>query len=81
MTTKVIWLVIASLGFAVCGSLCVFKTNMLVAWGRKNYVVRKFYSTWPFPDMIMKPWYPTFLRFFGIMLWVNAVICLINLWQ
>ena len=37
MTTfATVWLVVAGLGFAVCGSLCIFRTSMLVAWGRKN---------------------------------------------
>ena len=37
MTTfKAIWFVIMILGFAVCGWLCIFRTNMLVTWGRKN---------------------------------------------
>jgi hypothetical protein len=37
MTTfKAIWFVVMILGFAVCGWLCVFKTEMLVTWGRKN---------------------------------------------
>ena len=36
-TFKIIWFVITSLIFSVCGWLFLFRTNMVVGWGRKNY--------------------------------------------
>ena len=37
MTTfGIVWLAVVSLGFAVCGWLCVFKTDMLVERGTKE---------------------------------------------
>ena len=57
MTTfKAIWFVILILGFAVCGWLCVFRTNMLVTWGRKNAKTKFAWS--PFSSIPMKPAYP-----------------------
>ena len=39
MTTfGIVWLVVMSLGFAVCGWLCVFKTDMPVERGRKSKI-------------------------------------------
>ena len=46
-TSKAICMVIMVLGFAVCGWLGVFKTNMLVAMGRKNYEKSKFLRSSP----------------------------------
>jgi hypothetical protein len=54
------------LGFAVCGWLSVFKTDMLVTWGRKNAKTKFAWS--PFSSMPMKPQYPTYIRWAGIFL-------------
>lgn len=40
-TSGIISLAVLSLGFGICGWLCVFKTGMLVARGRKSYEKRK----------------------------------------
>ena len=74
MTTfGIVWLVVMSLGFAVCGWLCVFKTNMLVERARKNYEKRKFVRAFASSDMVLKPWYPTFIRCAGVFIWLWAV--------
>jgi hypothetical protein len=80
-TSKIIWLVILSLGFAVCGWLCVFRTNMLVTWGRRPYEKSKFVRAYPFSNIVMKPWYPTYIRCAGIFiwLWALAVIYLVTM--
>lgn len=36
-----------SVVFYVCGGLCIFKTNMLVAWGQRSYAKRKFVQSSP----------------------------------
>ena len=72
-TSKAIWFVIVVLGFAVCGWLCVFRTNMLVMWGRKNYAKSKFVQAYPFSSMVMKPGYPTYIRCMGIFIWLWAL--------
>jgi hypothetical protein len=74
MTTfGIVWLVVMVLMFAVCGWLCVFKTNMLVTWGRRNYEKSKFVRAYPFSNMVMKPWYPTYIRTAGIFIWLWAL--------
>ena len=91
MTTfGVVWLAVFSLGFGVCGWLCVFKTEMLVESGRRSYqkrkvleeksrLVRALVGTNPTSRMVLKPWYPTFIRCMGafIWLWALAVLCLV----
>jgi hypothetical protein len=80
MTTfGIIWIVVASLGFAVCGWLCVFKTSALVRMGQRNYARSKFVQAQPFSKMVLKPWYPTLIRCGGIFLWLweLAIIYLI----
>ena len=75
MTTfGIVWLVVMLPMFAVCGWLCVFKTNMLVRWGRKN-AKTKFASS-PFSSVPMKPGYPTYIRCAGIFLWLWEVAIL-----
>ena len=72
-TSRAVWLVIMALGFAVCGWLGVFKTNMLVAMGRKNYEKSKLLRSSPLSGMVLKPWYPTYIRCAGIFFWLWAL--------
>ena len=77
--SKVVLLVVLSLGFYACGALCIFKTKMLVGWAQKNYSKSKFVQAYPFSGMVMKPWYPTYIRGAGIFifLWALAIDCLV----
>jgi hypothetical protein len=71
MTTfGIVWLVVMSLGFAVCGWFCVFKTSTVVGWGQKNYEKSKFVQSYPFSNMVLKPWYPTYIRCAGVFIWL-----------
>src|SRR5208282_6365678 len=72
-TFKAAWLVIASLGFVACGYLCVFRTDMVVGWGRKNYEKSKLVQAYPFSNIVLKPWYPTYIRCAGIFIWLWAL--------
>jgi len=71
MTTfDIVWLVVMVLTFAVCGWLCVFKTNTLVTWGRKNAKTKFAWS--PFSSIPTKSEYPTYIRCAGVFLWLWA---------
>jgi hypothetical protein len=59
--------------FYVCGALCIFKTNMLVGWAQRNYTKSKFVKAYPFSGMVMKPWYPIYIRSAGIFIWLWAL--------
>jgi hypothetical protein len=73
-TANVIGLVVLSLGFYVCGGLCIFKTKMLVAWAQKSYTNSgKFVRAYPFSNIVMKSWYPVYIRCAGIFIWLWAL--------
>jgi hypothetical protein len=65
-----IWFAVMGLGFAACGWLCVFRTGVVVGWGRKNYERSKFVQSYPFSNVVLKPWYPIYIRCAGIFLWI-----------
>jgi hypothetical protein len=71
--SKAIWLAVISLAFYACGALCIFRTSMLVGWAQKNYTKSKFVQAYPFSGMVMKPWYPTYIRAAGIFIWLWAL--------
>ena len=74
MTTGgAIWLIVMSIAFYVCGGLCIFRTRTLVGWAQKNYAKSKFVQAYPFSSMVMKPWYPTYIRGAGIFIWLWAL--------
>lgn len=72
-TSGAIAVAVMSVVFYVCGGLCIFKTNMLVGWAQKNYTKSKFVQAYPFSGMVMKPWYPIYIRGAGIFIWVWAL--------
>ena len=80
----IVWLALLSLGFGACGWLCVFRTEMLVAWGRKSYerrnnhprLVREIIRIHPMSNIVLKPWYPTYIRWMGIFIWLWALMVL-----
>jgi len=77
MTTfGIVWFVIMVLVFAICGWLCVFKTNTLVTMGRKNFEKSKFVRLSPFSNMVLKPSYPIYIRCAGVFVWLWAIAIL-----
>jgi hypothetical protein len=58
---------------AVCGWLFVFRTDMLVRWGRNNYAKSKLIRSSPNAALVMKPWYPVLLRGAGVFIWLFDV--------
>jgi hypothetical protein len=80
-TSGAIAVAVMSVFFYVCGGLCIFKTNMLVGWAQRNYTKSKFVQAYPFSGMVMKPWYPIYIRGAGIFigLWALAIDYLVLL--
>lgn len=72
-TSGTIALAVISVVFYICGGLCIFKTNVLVGWAQKNYTKSKVVQAYPFSGMVMKPWYPTYIRGAGIFIWLWAL--------
>ena len=72
-TSGAIVVALMSVFFFVCGGLCIFKTKMLVGWVQRNYTKSKAVQAYPFSGMVMKPWYPTYIRGSGIFIWLWAL--------
>jgi hypothetical protein len=72
-TSKAIGLGLMSLFFYASGALCVFKTKMLIGWGRSNHAKSKFVQTYPFSNTVMKPSSPISIRCAGIFIWLWAL--------
>jgi hypothetical protein len=70
-------LAVISLSFYIFGFLCIFKTKMVVEWGRRSYDKSGFLS--PFASLVAKPWYPTYIRCMGAFIWLWAMVidCLV----
>jgi hypothetical protein len=68
-------LLVATIVFtAAAGTLCVFWPERVAAYERKKYHrSNKFIQKWPFFDMVLLPWYPTYLRCMGVFLWLFAL--------
>ena len=49
------------------------KTTMLVGWAQRNLTKSKFVQAYPFSGMVMKPWYPIYIRSAGIFIWLWAL--------
>ena len=64
------WLAVMGTAFAVAGWFCIFRTDKMVAMGRRNYEKSKFTRAYPFSNFVLKDSYPTYIRCGGIFLWV-----------
>ena len=74
MTYKAIPIAVFSVFFYACGSLCIFKTKMLVERGRRNYDKYKFaVRVSPFSSVVMSPGYSVYIRCCGIFIWLWAL--------
>ena len=61
-------------------ALCIAKPNEVAGYARRRYLKSsKFFQKWPFSNMVMKPWYPAYLRLMGVfglcfmLIWLYAV--------
>ncbi len=72
-SSEIIPLVVMSIAFYVCGALCIFWTNVLVGWGRKNYTKSRFAQISPLSSIVMKDSYPTYIRAAGVFIWIWAL--------
>lgn len=61
----------------VAGWFCVFRTSMLVSWAQNNYRHSKIARWWPGAGVVMKSWYPTYLRCMGVYIWAFGLLILV----
>ena len=64
---------VMSVVFYACGGLCIFKTKTLVAWGQRSYAKGKMAQSYPFSNLVTKPWYPVYIRCAGVFIWFWAL--------
>jgi hypothetical protein len=69
-TFKTFWLVAISVVFYGYGWFCIFRTQRVVNYARRNYTKSKLMQVYPFAGYVMKPSYPIYIRIAGIFLWV-----------
>jgi hypothetical protein len=60
----------------VAGWFCVFRTSTLVSWAQSNYRNSKIARWWPGSGLVLKSWYPTYLRCMGIYAWAFGLFIL-----
>jgi hypothetical protein len=73
-------LFVLTIGLAICGWLCVFRTEALVEQQQKNYAKHGFVRAYPFSSMVLKSWYPTYLRCAGVFAWVWDAVIIYLVW-
>jgi hypothetical protein len=61
---------------ALCGWLCIFRTSKVVDWAQNNYRSSRITRSCPGSGMVMKPWYPTYLRCMGVYAWAFGLFIL-----
>jgi hypothetical protein len=71
--SRTIYVAVISVVFYVCGGICIFKTNMLVAWGKRSYAKSEIVQKNSLSSMVNKPWYPAHIRRAGIFIWLWAL--------
>jgi len=59
------------IALAIVGWTCVFRTVVAVEWARRRYHKGgRLVQAYPFSNIVLKPWYPTYLRSMGVFVWL-----------
>jgi hypothetical protein len=57
------------------GWAALFKTGAVVEFARRDYRNSgKLVQNWPFANMVLKEWFPIYLRGMGVFAWLIAAI-------
>jgi len=67
-------------GLALTGWMCVFRTDMLVQRARAQYERHGLVRLYPFSGLVMKDWYPTYLRCSGVFVWTVDAVLIYLVW-
>ena len=65
---------VAAMRCVLCGWFCLFRTETIAGWLRANCNKRRLVRAYPFSSLVLKPWYPTYLRCMGVFIWLFAVV-------
>ncbi len=67
-------------GLAITGWFCIYKTDVLVRRARRQYEKYTIVRIPPLSSMVTKDWYPTYLRFFGVLVWIWDIVLIYLVW-
>ena len=71
-----VWTVALGALLVVVGWFCIFRTDVIVAMGRRGYEKSKSIGEYPLSDLVLKDSYPTFIRRVGIITWALLFVAL-----
>lgn len=72
---KLLFLGLVVVALVVLGCACLFRTNALADWARTRYRRSSgIVQGWPFSNLVLKPWYPTYLRGMGVYALLIAIL-------
>ncbi len=70
---------VVAIGLLALGWACVFQARPIADWQRRQYYQSsKFVQRWPLANIVLKSWYPTYLRGMGEFLWLIAVLLMVE---
>jgi len=70
--------VLLMVALAIVGWTCVFRTVVVVEWARRrHHKSGRLVQAYPFSNIVLKPWYPTYLRSIGIFVWLVDLLLVI----
>jgi len=70
--------VLLIVALAIVGWTCVFRTVVVVEWARRRYHKSgRLVRAYPFSNIVLKAWYPTYLRSIGIFVWFFDLLLVI----
>lgn len=73
--SKLLFLGLLVIALVVLGLVCLFRTTVLVEWVRKDYLrSSRVVQAWPFSNLVLKPWFPIYLRLMGIYALLIAIL-------
>jgi hypothetical protein len=63
----------------VISTLLTVAPGKITEYARRRYLRRnKLFQKWPFANMVLKPWYPTYLRFMGLFGFALALLFIVD---
>ena len=73
--------VVVACGLTILGWACVFRANSIAEKTTREYHRGgKLVHRWPFTNIVVKSWYPIYLRGIGIVIWIFAVLLVMATW-
>jgi hypothetical protein len=79
---KVLFLGLVVIALVVLGCACLFRTTVLVEWARTRYQrSSRIVQAWPFSNLVLKPWYPTYLRGMGVYALLIAILVVYDIFR